>query len=57
MGVIRRTLYNVDIFNAKIREFSTKDQKYCFEIASALPGKKGMKKYVFAALTEKDYEK
>lgn len=45
---------SIDLLNAKIREFSTKDQKYCFEVMGALPGKKGMKKYVFAAETEGD---
>lgn len=48
-------MMNADLYNAKIRDFTLKDQKYCFEVVAANPGKKGMKKYTFAALTESDY--
>lgn len=42
---------NLDMLGAKVKEYSTKDQKYCFEV-SALNDKKGGKKYVFAAEKE-----
>lgn len=45
------------MLNAKIRQYSEKKQKYCFELETAVPGKKGMKKYVFAVEKEYDYQK
>jgi hypothetical protein len=40
------------VFGGKIREFSTKDKKYCFEIVAK--GRKGLKKYSFAVDTAGD---
>lgn len=48
---------SLDLYQAKIKEYSLKDQKYAFELVAANPGKKGMKKYVFAADTESDRKK
>eukprot|EP01038_Epipyxis_sp_PR26KG_P006542 gene6542-8988_t len=48
---------SIDLLNAKISEFSQKDRKFCFQIEGALPGKKGMKKYVFCFEKEDDRAK
>ena len=45
----------IDLLHSKIREFSLKDQKYCFEILATNPGKKGLKKYTFAC--QKDFQR
>lgn len=42
----------IDVSGAKIREYSAKDQKYCFEIVAN--GRKGMKKYSFCAENASD---
>jgi hypothetical protein len=42
----------LDVFGGKIREFSAKDKKYCFEIVAK--GKKGLKKYSFAVDAQGD---
>lgn len=44
----------VDIINAKVQPIQVKD-RHCFEITAAVAGKKGHKKYVFAA--ENQYER
>jgi hypothetical protein len=45
-----------DIVNATINPIKVKD-KCCFELSAAIPGKKGNKKYVFAAENEYDRDK
>jgi hypothetical protein len=44
-------LFLKDIVGASVRPLAIKE-KYCFEISTAQPGKKGNKKYVFASLNE-----
>lgn len=43
---------SINMNGAKIREFTLKDQKYCFEVVSAPGGKKGSKKYIFSCPSE-----
>lgn len=46
----------IDIVNATLNPLKVKE-KYCFELSAAVPGKKGNKKYVFAAENEFDRDK
>lgn len=46
---IRISRLNSAVPGAKIREFASKDKKYCFEIVAQ--GRKGLKKYSFLCET------
>lgn len=44
------------MLDGKIKELTTKDRDFCFEVEAAAGGKKGKKKYLFSVDTEEDLD-